>query len=309
MIMKKQILILSSAEEVETRHINDEFVAELQHSLGEAISIEWHNYHDVRVWFGSGGTRVMLQDGRMLQDFAYVYFKSFFRYSELASVIAHYLQQNNVPFVCSELLQHGITTKLSQLSYLGKNSLPIPDTLFMLRSQWLSAFDECVEHLGLPFIFKSIDGSTGEENYLVKSLAEFKAALDTHAHEPLEFIAQRFVPNDSDLRVLIVGSEIKLIIKRQRNNPDETHLNNTSQGAHASLLPLDTLSPELQQLCLTAANVLHREIAGVDLLFSRTDNSPYILEVNASPQIGSGAFMEEKLAIYTDYFKDIAGVL
>lgn len=298
----KKILILSSAEQAETRTINDEFVAHLQNRMGNAVELEWHNYHDVRIRFETTGGSISLVDGRPLDSFDFVYFKSFFRYSEMASVIARYLESRNVSFVCTELLQHGITTKLSQLSYLAHAHIPIPQTLFMTRTQWEHEYNTCARELGVPFIFKSIDGSTGEENYLIKSEAEFAAALTKHADEPLEFIAQKFIPNDSDLRVLIVGGEIKLIIKRQRHNPDETHLNNTSQGAEASLLPVDSLAPELKAMCLRSAELLHREIAGVDLLFSLPEMKPYILEVNASPQIGSGAFTDEKLAIYTDYF-------
>ena len=298
----KQILILSSAEQAETRDINDAFVAQLQARMSDAVCLEWHNYHDVRIRFDGDGDKVSLADGRELNAFDFVYFKSFFRYSEVASVIARYLDRHQVSFVCSELLQHGISTKLSQLSYLAHENISIPQTLFMTRSQWSDEYNTCVSELGVPFIFKSIDGSTGEENYLIKSEKEFTDALAKHAHEPLEFIAQKFIPNDSDLRVLVVGGDIKLIIKRQRRNPDETHLNNTSQGAEASLMPVDSLTPDLKAMCLRSAEVLHREIAGVDLLFSLPEMKPYILEVNASPQIGSGAFTDEKLAIYTDYF-------
>ena len=307
-MINKKILILSSAETAGTTSINDDFVTNLQRRIGDKVSIEWRNYHSIDISISNDGTEVTLDDGRSLKDYDFVYFKSFFRYSEMASVIAYYLKQNDITFVSSELLRHGIDSKLSQLNYLSYAGLPIPSTLFMLNDQWVDSYEKAAKKFGLPFIFKSVDGSTGRENYLIKSEKEFKDALEFHKLEKLEFIAQEFIPNNSDLRVLIVGDEIKMIIKRQRVNPEETHLNNTSQGATASLISVDTLSSYSQEICLRAASILDREIAGVDLLFSEIDNSPYILEVNASPQIGSGAFVEEKLDIYSDYFKNVVGI-
>ena len=307
-MINKKILILSSADTAETMAIHDDFIANLQKRIGDKIAIKWCNYHNIDISISGKGTEVTLADGCSLKDYDFIYFKSFFRYSEVASVIAYYLKQNDIKFVCSELLQHGIDSKLSQLNYLSYAGLPIPSTLFMLKDKWVDSYDKVVEKFGLPFIFKSVDGSTGRENYLIKSEKELKDALEYHKLEGLEFIAQEFIPNDSDLRMLIVDDEIKMIIKRQRVNPEKTHLNNTSQGAMASLIPVDTLSSSAKEICLRAAKILNREIAGVDLLFSKIDNSPYILEVNASTQIGSGAFVEEKLNIYSDYFKNVVGI-
>lgn len=296
----RRVLVLSSAETEESVPLNDHFISELRKRIDGKIEIEWHNYHAIRVEFDQGSLRVWLaESGRELKDFDFVYYKSFFRNSEYAGVIAAYLDANNVPFVSSELRGHIPLTKLSQLSRLALARLPIAKTLFMLHDQWATAYGEAAESLGVPFIFKSTDGSGGDENYLIRSEEEFQAALA--AFPGLQFIAQQYIENDSDLRVLIVGGEIKLIIKRQRADATATHLNNTSQGADAYLLPVEELPTEHQETARQASRVMQREIAGVDLLFELGTGRPFILEVNASPQIASGAFADEKLAIYTDY--------
>ena len=298
---KPRILVLSSAETDEYIPLNDAFIEQLRNSLDERAEIEWHNYHDIRIDFRQGSTKVWLaESGMELKEFDFVYYKSFFRYSELAGVIAAYLDRNNVKYVCSELRGHIPLTKLSQLSRLSLANLPIARTVFMLHDQWASEFSRISNSLKIPFIFKSTDGSAGDENYLIRSEEEFHAALV--AYPDLEFVAQEFIENDSDLRVLIMGAEIKLIIKRQRTDPAITHLNNTSQGANAFLVPVGELNAKHQEIALRAAEVMDREIAGVDLLFELESGQPYILEVNASPQIASGTFTEEKLALYSDYF-------
>ena len=209
-MINKKILILSSADTAETMAIHDDFIANLQKRIGDKIAIKWCNYHNIDISISGKGTEVTLADGCSLKDYDFIYFKSFFRYSEVASVIAYYLKQNDIKFVCSELLQHGIDSKLSQLNYLSYAGLPIPSTLFMLKDKWVDSYDKVVEKFGLPFIFKSVDGSTGRENYLIKSEKELKDALEYHKLEGLEFIAQEFIPNDSDLRMLIVDDEIKM---------------------------------------------------------------------------------------------------
>lgn len=297
----KRILIISSAEDQESTTINNDFIAALQKRLQDDCQLEWTNYHGLRVEYGTNRLQVFLRHGnRELRDFDFVYFKSFFRYSEFAGVIATYLEETNTPFVCSELKEHIALTKLTQFARLATAGLPIVDTIFMLSREFRESFGELEAKLGLPFIFKSIDGSGGDENFLIRNQTEFISALDTFPEH--QFVAQPFIENNSDYRVLIVGGAIQLVIKRQRSG-ESTHLNNTSQGADAELFPLDKMRDQDKDMCIQAAKILGRETAGVDLMFEAGTGRPYILEVNASPQIGSGAYTEEKLAIFSDYFK------
>lgn len=283
--------------------LNDEFVEKLRSRIGDECTVEWHNYHNIRVEFSSGDLKVYLnQENKLLSDFDFVYFKGFFRNSEIAGVIATYLDQTKTPFVCSELLNHIALTKLGQLTRLSVNNLPIAETIFLQNDTFARSYLQIAEKLSVPFIFKAIDGSGGDENFLIHSEEQFIGALKKFPD--LLFIAQKFIDNDSDLRVLVVGSKIELVIKRQRQDKD-THLNNTSQGAKATLVALEDLASEHQELSLKAAKIMGREIAGVDLLFESGTGKPFILEVNASPQIASGAFTKEKLDIYSNYFKNM----
>ncbi|HEX7368316.1 MAG TPA: ATP-grasp domain-containing protein [Candidatus Saccharimonadales bacterium] len=298
----KRILIFSSAEEDYAVRLNDDFVAELNKRTSDEVHIEWHNYHDIRLVFGSDKLEAYIQStDTPLSALQFVYFKSYFRYSEQAASVAAYLSSVHVPFVCSELTQYMPMTKLTQFTRLALDGAPIAPTIYLDRGIFAESYSYLTRELGSPFIFKSTDGSGGRENYLVHDKSELQGAL--RENPELQFVAQRFIANESDLRVLIVDRTIQLIIKRTR--VDGSHLNNTSQGGHADLLPLEQLSPEHQNLALHAAALMNREIAGVDLMFEVGTGQPYILEVNASPQIGSGAFTDEKLKIYSNYFENV----
>lgn len=299
---QKRVLIIASAEEAESIGINDAFVANIQERLGSEQKIEWHNYRDLRIEFGTNTIEVVIEStNEALRAFDFVYFKSFFRYSEHAAAVAAYLDKNDIPYVCSELRNHIALTKVSQFARLATSGAPIADTVLLHASRFRQRYTYLVEKLGTPFIFKSTDGSGGDENYLIHTEAELQAALDEYP--TLHFVAQNFIENQSDLRVLIVGEEIKLVIERVRSG--ESHMNNTSQGGAAHIKPLEALPEGDRELCLKVARLMNREIAGVDLMYETGTGQPYILEVNASPQIGSGAFMEEKLDIYCEYFKNV----
>lgn len=297
---KPRILVISSAEEPETRQLNDAFFHKLNLRFGRTDAVVWRNYHDIGLELSSHNIRAFLLDTNTeLRSFKAIYFKSYFRFEQQACAIAEYLREHAIRFVGSELNEYIATSKLTQLARLARASLPIPKTLYMSTKQYSNQYQRLVTELGDHFIFKAIDGSTGDDNYLVKSEAQLKTIIKNNSTK--HFIAQAFIPNDSDMRLLVIAGEIRLVIDRRRND-DTTHLNNTSRGARAELLNPADLSQEVRDITLRAAKVMNREIAGVDVMLEKNSQQHYILEVNASPQIASGAFEAEKLDLYEDYF-------
>ncbi len=304
-VQKHRILVISSAEESETKLINDAFIKSINQRLGRLGSVEWCNYHDIGIELSVGNIRAFLLDSNTdLQSFDAIYFKSYFRFEQQACAIAEYLSEHAIPFVGSELKSYIATSKLTQLARLARAALPIPKTLYMSTAQYPKQYERLTTQLGDRFIFKAIDGSTGDDNHLIKSATQLAKIVQLNPKK--HFVAQAFIPNNSDMRVLIVGGDIRLVIDRRRHD-DTTHLNNTSQGAQASLLEPNSLSKSVRSLALQSVAVMDREIAGVDIMLEKHNGQPYILEVNASPQIASGAFEAEKLAIYEQYFKQLMG--
>ena len=298
-----KILLLSSAEIEENEAKNDAFVANLNERLQDDCIVEWSNYHDIGLEIAGGSLEAFrISDGQPLDNFRVVYFKSYFRYQELASAIAEALAACHVQFVGAELKHYIPATKLTQLARLSRGGLHVPLTLYMSIEHYVNHYDLLKEKLGDKFIFKAIDGSTGEDNYLITSQAQLAEIVAGNVGR--HFIAQEFIANDSDLRLLVVGGEVRLVIERRRHD-DSTHLNNTSQGAAASLVSLEKIDPKLHRMALKAADIMNREIAGVDIVLEKDSRKPFLLEVNASPQIASGAYVPEKLQLYADYFKGL----
>ncbi len=299
---QKHVLILSSAETAELIGYNNEFVDAVGMGLGNQVSVEWHHYRDIRIDFETGKIQTsLLSTGKQIDSFDFVYFKSYFRYAEQAAAVAACLHEKHVRFVSSELLSYLSVTKLTQFVRLAQGGMPIAPTTYMPNERYVEHYDEIITSFGSPFIFKATNAKGGADNYLIHSKSELEDALNDT--EDKNFVAQQFIENEYDLRVLVAGEQVRMVIKRSRSTG--THLNNTSQGARAELLDVSEISTTDQKLALRAAGLMKREIAGVDLMFERGTGRSIILEVNASPQVATGAYTEEKIAVYCELFQNM----
>lgn len=240
--------------------------------------------------------------GRDLASFDAVYFELWYKAQQQALAAGTYLERRKVPFFTKEVLRTLPDTKLGEFALLSDNGLPLPDTFVSSKRQTLSHF-KTNPPIAYPIIVKAATGFGGRKNYLVHTYKELKAVYQEHPTDI--FIIQEFIPNEYDYRCLMLGGEIKVIIKRQRQG--ETHLNNTSKGAETALIDPASLSPEQVRDVKKAATLLHREdLSGVDLLFDSETGQHYILEVNQAPQIETGAHVPEKTAALLAYMRERA---
>jgi glutathione synthase/RimK-type ligase-like ATP-grasp enzyme len=243
---------------------------------------------------------VIRKNGRDLASFDIVHFKTTFR--EIAAVIAHYLQERRVPFL-DQATRHLLTpNKLYQYMQMADNKIPVPTTIFMLPSYLEKSYNRLHKQLGMPFVLKDINGRKGHHNYLVTDERSFQKACRQATQDNIMYLAQAYIPNDEDCRALVFGNKIALVIRRSGDR-QKTHLNNTSRGGTASLVPIETLPPKVQTMCLAAAQLFERQVAGVDIVQDKTNNLWYCLEVNDGPQLATGSFVDEKQAAFVAYLE------
>jgi glutathione synthase/RimK-type ligase-like ATP-grasp enzyme len=125
-----------------------------------------------------------------------------------------------------------------------------------------------------PFVLKSITGSNGEENFLVKDAAAFTDALAKIGDK--KYLLQEFVPNDSDYRVIVFRDDIACAYRRVRSD-DQDYLNNVKTGARRELVRADA---DLTHIAVTAAKSLRRELVGIDIIKNTETGEYAILEAN-----------------------------
>ena len=170
----------------------------------------------------------------------------------------------------------------------------------MLPNKLKGSYERCLAELGLPFILKDTLGRKGNNNYLIKTKEDFDRAIRQASALDVWLIAQKYIPNDCDYRLLVMGGEISLVLKRSRLS-NNTHLNNVSYGGSAQLVDLDNLSSQLTNIAAMSAKLLQLQIAGVDIIQDKNTKLWYCLEVNKSPQICTGALTKQKQMALAKY--------
>lgn len=256
---------------------------------------------DMAVWVENNKLRVTdLANDKDLHDYDTLYLANWRKGPEFALAASQYMLRSGRRVVTGELSRYLPMSKLGELVYMSDKQIPLPRSLVMRTKHWKRAISNKQNPpFDYPFIMKSISGSMGTNNYLVKNRKQLREILLAGMDEL--YVAQEFIPNDRDYRLIVMGGEVKIAIMRKRKN-DDTHLNNTSAGAEGTLLQLDSVSSDMKELAVRAADAVGRiEFAGVDIIVDTTNGDMYVLEVNKSPQIETGSNVDVKINAMAGY--------
>lgn len=252
---------------------------------------------------GENGVDVMRSDtNESLNLYDLIYFKTHAARHEFALAISEYLGQCGIDFIDRELASGCSNTKVSQYAKLARYGLPVPRTIMVCVSIMGDQYDRFVNSLGTPFILKDPGSDKGEANYLVKTREQFNEIVTHIPETQAYFVAQQFIANDGDYRVVVLNKSVEMVIRRRRED-ESTHLNNTSTGGKASLIDVSDFPSAASVIAVEAAIALDRQVAGVDLMQDATTGEWYILEVNNSPQLASGAFQSEKTKAFGKFLR------
>jgi ribosomal protein S6--L-glutamate ligase len=166
--------------------------------------------------------------------------------------------------------------KLRCLQILAQQGLDIPRTV-MARDR--TGIEQAVEQVGgLPAIIKLIQGTQGVGVMIAHTMDEIRTILDTFWSLGQEILLQEFIAESrgADVRALVVGDRVVGAMRRKARAGE--FRSNLHRGGRGMVLEL---TPELTETALRAARGVGLDIAGVDMLESRT--GPKIMEVNSSP--------------------------
>jgi glutathione synthase/RimK-type ligase-like ATP-grasp enzyme len=230
--------------------------------------------------------------GRDVASYDFVVIRNVGKTVELGITLAQYLTMKDIPFT-DEYLESRGAGKLACAMLRRRSGISTPRTVYALASL-LGEYISTSGALQYPFVLKADNGRKGRDNYLVTSNDDLAQKLN--AQPDVAFIAQEFIENNGDYRALVMGDKIALVIRRTASG--DSHLNNTSQGGSAEVVDVSTFSNDVQAEILTSAKVEGLQVAGVDIIFDKHTNKHYFLEVNRAPQIGTGAFADQKIAAY-----------
>lgn len=230
-----------------------------------------------------------------------VYIANWRKAPEIAMALARYIKKRGAAVVNSEIADFPAMTKLGEMTRMADKKIPMPDSFFV-RDKYLremASRKKMPNGFKFPLIVKSIAGSMGANNWLVKDFDEFSEVVGLSLDDMV--VVQNYIPNDCDYRVLIFGGEVKAVMRRTRQS-DDTHVNNTSAGGKGDMVRLDDFPKDWQEIAIKAAEAVNRlDLAGVDIIVDNETGRPYVLEVNKSPQIETGSNTDSKTAAFIDY--------
>ena len=209
-------------------------------------------------------------------------------YTDLATAIAKFYNAAGAEIWNSELIEARSMTKLSQLVIAAMNNITIAKSVFSMRAELMQA--AISGRLQYPLILKDAQASRGRNNYLINS----KEQLSQKLPDGNTYLAQQFIENEHfDFRIIVAANRPILCIKR--SGLTGSHLNNTSAGGQAELIDLETLPKELIDKSITIAKLFKRELCGVDFIQQKRTGRMILLEVNMTPQLVSGSFVDAKI--------------
>lgn len=272
----------------------------VQKTVGNKFKIDVVKYKDIRIDIQKNSVNIELNK-RKLSDYQQVYFFTRVKQEQIAAIIAAQARKLGILYLDQAAARLYPNGKIHQYVSLAEAGVKIPDTVFVDKEYWPKMFAELKKKFGTPFIFKDNAGRKANHNYLVSSKTEFiKLAKEAIENNRL-MLAQQFIPNTGSYRIIVLAGKVEFIIYRPIN-PKKSHVFKKEYGIKAKKVPMNKLPQKVHKLAVNAAKILEIDVAGVDLLQDEKTKNWYCLEVNSSPQLVSGSFVDEKLDTLAKFF-------
>ena len=166
--------------------------------------------------------------------------------------------------------------KLLTTLALLRAGIPVPRTLLAFDQQ---ATIRGIETLGYPAVLKPIHGSWGRllarinDRDAAEAVLEHQETLGSYQHH-IHYIQEYIAKPQRDIRAFVVGERTICAIYRTSNH----WVTNTARGAVASNC---VVTPELDRLCVRAAQAVGGGILAIDLL-EDPERGLLINEINAT---------------------------
>lgn len=166
-----------------------------------------------------------------------------------------------VPTVNSAAVAAACGDKLATSTLLGRAGVAQPRNMVAFTPE---AALQAIETLGYPVVLKPLVGSWGRllakinDREAAEAVLEHKAILGSVQHSV--FYIQEYIHKPGrDIRAIVIGGRVLTAIYRK----SEHWITNTARGAEGEPCPL---TPEIESLCLQAAQAVGGGVLAVDLV-------------------------------------------
>ena len=184
------------------------------------------------------------------------------------------LEALGVPTVNTFRVAETCGDKLATTLALAQADLPQPRTRVAFTP---AAALEAIEELGYPVVLKPVVGSWGRllakinDRDAAEAILEHRATLGS-PQQAVFYIQEYIAKPGRDIRALVIGDKVIAAIYRK----SEHWITNTARGGAGEVCPL---TPELESLCLSAAQAVGGGVLAVDIL-EHPDRGYLVNEIN-----------------------------
>lgn len=151
--------------------------------------------------------------------------------------------------------------KLTTSAMLAKAGLPQPHNMTAFTPE---AALEAIEAFGYPVVLKPVVGSWGRllakinDRDAAEAVLEHKATLGSVQHSVF-YIQEYIAKPGRDIRAIVIGDQVLTAMYRK----SEHWITNTARGGEGEICPI---TPEIESLCLGAAQAVGGGVLAVDLI-------------------------------------------
>lgn len=224
------------------------------------------------------GNPVVYYKGKVLDGFDAIIPRIAQSYTKYGGAVVRQFEMQDVYTTAKSIAIDRSRNKLRAYQLLAKAGVGVPKTVFARET---ADFEDVIEKAGgAPLIVKVAKGTHGNGVVLAENNKAAKAVMQAFYVEGVNFLVQEFVKESAgtDVRALVVGSQVVASIKRQ--SLDDDFRSNTHQGGVGTIVKL---TPEEERTAVKAAKAMGLPFCAVDMM--RSDRGPLVLEVNSSGSI------------------------
>ncbi len=166
-----------------------------------------------------------------------------------------------VPTVNTAAVAEICGDKLTTSAMLAKAGIPQPHNAAAFTPE---AALEAIEAFGYPVVLKPVVGSWGRllakinDRDAAEAVLEHKATLGSVQHSVF-YIQEYIAKPGRDIRAIVIGDRVLTAMYRK----SEHWITNTARGGEGELCPI---TPEIESLCLGAAQAVGGGVLAVDLI-------------------------------------------
>ncbi|MFH1561508.1 MAG: ATP-grasp domain-containing protein [Patescibacteria group bacterium] len=246
-----------------------------------SVDLDLVSYNQVR--FDTKDKTVWIGD-KIADDYDVLFFRTTGKHWEEVNLVIDSLIRKDV-IIVDPLVRLGApsrTCKAHQMVELAKAGIGVPVSIYG-SLKYLR--DNAGAKFGFPLIIKGSAGDRGTRVFKADNQDQlnqlFTQLRPSEIKEGRRYLAQEFIDNDGDYRLIVLGDKVLGVMKRFRTEKGEFR-NNFSCGGEVKVTDLPD---ELKDLAIKASRVCQLLIAGVDIVLRNGDpQQPIIWEVNKTPQ-------------------------